>query len=126
MRRFVTLLAVFSALALADNWSGKLADATCAAQQKAAACNPTEATTAFVLTASDGKMYKLDEAGNKKAADAMKNRADRTKDPSPNAPAAPAPNGPTPNAAAESAAVNASVTGTLEGEVIKVEAIQVQ
>ena len=113
MRRLVTLLAVFSALAIADSWSGKLADAKCAAEQKGAACHPTDATTAFVLSSADGKMYKLDETGNKKAAEAVKNRADRSKDP--NAPAATAPS-----------PVNANISGSLEGDTIKVEAIAVE
>ena len=125
MRRFVTLLAVFSALAFAESWNGKLADAKCAAEQKAAACNPTDATVAFVLAAADGKAYKLDDAGNKKAADAMKNRADRSKEPS--APAAPNGASPSPNTpSAAGAPITASVTGKLEGDVIQVEAITIE
>ena len=119
MRRFVTLLAVFSAVALAESWSGQLADAKCAAEQKGAACTPTDATVSFILTA-DGKAYKLDDAGNKKAAEALRNRADRSKEPNtPNAPNAP-------NAAASASPVSVNVTGALEGDTIKVEMITVQ
>ena len=79
MRRVLFVLAfsaVFSMLALAENWSGKLLDATCYDQQKkAASCDATSATTAFALDAS-GTIYKLDADGNSKAADALKNRAD--------------------------------------------------
>ena len=110
MRRFVTLLAVFSAVVFADSWSGNLADAKCAAEQKNTACNPTEATVAFVLNAG-GKVYKLDDAGNKKAAEALRSQADRSKDP---------------NAAASASPVSASVTGTLDGDIIKVEAIAIK
>ena len=84
MRRSVmsfTLLAGFSALALAASWQGRLVDATCYDQQKAAAtCDPTSSTTMFVLVASD-KAYKLDDVGNSKAATALKSRADRSSDP---------------------------------------------
>jgi len=110
MRRFVTVLAVFSALAFAESWSGKLADAKCVAEQKNAACTPTEATATFVLNAG-GKMYKLDDTGNAKAAEALKSQADRSKDP---------------NAAAGPSPVNANVTGTLDGDTIKVEVIAIQ
>ncbi len=110
MIRFVTLFAVFSAVILAESWTGTLADAKCASEQKDATCNPTEATVAFVLTAN-GKMYKLDDTGNKKAAAAMRNQANRSKDP---------------NATASASPVNAVVVGTLDGDLIKVEAIVVK
>jgi hypothetical protein len=54
-------------------------------------------------------MYKLDDAGNVKAAEALKNRADRT---DPNAP--------------PSTMVSARITGTLNGDTVKVETIDVQ
>jgi hypothetical protein len=72
--------------AFADDWSGKLLDASCydremqqkSAQDKIAeACMPTGQTTAFVFESS-GKAYRLDAAGNTKAVTALKNRADRT------------------------------------------------
>ena len=84
MRRIllpVTLFGVFSMCALAANFSGKLVDASCYDQQKkASSCDATSNTTAFALEVS-GTIYKLDTAGNSKASDAIKNRADRT-DPS--------------------------------------------
>ncbi len=113
MRRALFVLAfsaVFSMLALAENWSGKLLDATCYDQQKkAASCDATSATTAFALDAS-GTIYKLDADGNSKAADALKNRADRAADPSKPA----------------STHVMAKVQGTEKAGIITVESIDVQ
>src|SRR5258708_785989 len=77
----LALSAVFSMLALAESYSGRLLDASCYDQQKkVAACDPTSTTTAFALEAS-GAVYKLDAAGNSKASAALKNRADRAADP---------------------------------------------
>jgi hypothetical protein len=84
MRRIllpITLFGVFAISALAANYSGKLLDASCYDQQKKAdSCGATSNTTAFALEVS-GTVYKLDTAGNSKASDAIKNRADRS-DPS--------------------------------------------
>jgi hypothetical protein len=97
-------------LALADSYSGKLLDATCYDQQKkAAACDATSTTTAFALEAS-GTVYKLDAAGNAKAADALKSRADRATDPS----------------KSQAKQVMAKVDGTEKGGIITVEKIDVQ
>jgi hypothetical protein len=113
MRRILTLcasVAVFSALAFAESWSGRLVDSSCYDQQKSAtACDPTGSTTAFALVAS-GKAFKFDDAGNSKAIEALKNRADRSA--TPNAP--------------PSTQVAAKVTGTKDGENLKVEAIEIQ
>src|SRR4029077_4429381 len=99
MRRVLSLLAftaVFSMLALADSYSGKLLDATCYDQQKkAATCDATSTTTAFALEAS-GTVYKLDATGNAKASAPLKSRSDRATDP----------------AKPESKQVMAKVTGT--------------
>lgn len=117
MRRILTMcaaVAVFTTLALAESWTGKLVDASCADQnkgdqQKMATCDATSSTTAFALVAS-GKIFKLDEAGNAKAAEALKSRADRSANP----------NTPT------STSITAKVTGTKEGDNLKVESIEVQ
>ncbi len=103
---FVTL---FAALAFAESFSGTLLDASCYSQQKSAtACAASGSTTAFALSVS-GKVYNLDDAGNTKAAAAMKNRADRSTDQS-----------------AQKTPTAATVTGTQDGDTIKVESIQVQ
>jgi hypothetical protein len=111
MRQIMTILAVgsvFTGLALAETWTGKLIDATCYDQQKSAkGCDATGATAAFAIDVS-GKVYRLDDAG--KVATAIKSSADRAKDPA--KPAA--------------GAVQAKVTGSLNGESIKVEAVEVQ
>ena len=113
MRKLLTLsavIAVFSALALAESFTGRLVDASCFDQQKSAtSCDPTATTTAFALLVSD-KAVKLDEAGNAKASEALKSRADRAADPSKPA----------------SAQVMAKITGKQDGDTIKVEAIEVQ
>lgn len=113
MRRILTLcafVAVFSALALAETWTGRLVDASCVDQQKAVtACDPTSSTTTFAIVVS-GQAYKFDEAGNTKAMDALKGRADRSTDPN---------KSPSPQIAAK-------VTGTKDGDNLKVEAIEVQ
>jgi hypothetical protein len=109
--RVTALVALASALAFAESWTGKLVDASCAAQQKNAACTPTASTASFAIQSS-GKMLKLDAEGNQKAAAALKEHnsgANRTTDPNT-----------TPTD------VTASVTGTMNGDEIKVESIQVQ
>jgi hypothetical protein len=104
------LVAVFSFLAMAEDYTGHLLDANCYAQSKSAkGCDATGNTTQFILSSS-GKVYKLDDAGNAKAADAMKGRADRSADPSHPA------TGP----------VNAKATGMADGDTLKIETIQVQ
>ena len=95
--------------ALAANFSGKLIDASCYDQQKKAdTCKATGSTTAFALEVS-GTVYKLDSAGNAKASDAIKNRADRTDPSKPGA-----------------AEIMAKVDGTEKGGIIAVESIAVQ
>ena len=114
MRRSVTLFAlwtVFSVLAFAESWQGRLIDATCYEQNKSAAtCGPTSSTTMFALFVSN-KAYKLDEAGNAKVVEALKSRADRSSDP-----VTPA-----------SAQVMAKITGTKDSsDVLKVETVEIQ
>jgi len=105
------LLAVFSMLAFAESWQGRLIDASCYDQQKSAAtCDPTSSTTMFALFAAN-KEYKLDEAGNAKVADALKSQADRSSDPTKPA----------------STQVMAKITGTKDGDnTLKVETVEIQ
>jgi hypothetical protein len=113
MRRLFTLcgcIALFSVLALAESWTGRLVDASCYDQHKTAtACDPSASTSSFSLVVS-GQAYKLDNAGNGKASEALKNRADRSANP--NQP----PKG----------AVSAKVTGIMANDTISVESIDVQ
>jgi len=112
MRRMLlpmTLFGVFSMCALAESYSGKLLDASCYDQQKKVdSCGATSSTTAFALEVS-GKVFKLDDAGNSKASEAIKNRADRTD-----------PSQPQPKE------IMAKVDGTQKGGTITVENIAVQ
>jgi hypothetical protein len=114
MRSILTTTAcvlVFAGLCLAETFNGKLIDASCASQQQAtAACAPNSSTTAFALEVS-GKVYKLDDTGNSKAAEALKNQANRESNP---------------DSAAAKSAVAARVKGTLEGDIIKVDTIEVR
>jgi len=112
MRRILSLgalLGVFSMLALAESYSGKLLDASCYDQQKkSSGCDATSSTTAFAIEAS-GSVYKLDRAGNTKASAALKNRADRS-DPTKQ----------------QSKEVMAKVEGSEKGGTITVESVDVQ
>jgi hypothetical protein len=77
----LTLSMMFSVLALADTFSGKLIDEGCyAKQQSAMGCDATSATRTFALDVA-GKIYRLDATGNEKASAALKNRADQSADP---------------------------------------------
>jgi hypothetical protein len=112
MRKTYCLLAAsmtLSTLVFAANWSGKLIDGSCYdKQQTSAGCDASSATKNFALDV-DGKVFKLDSAGNEKAAAALKNRADRIADPS--KPVSPE--------------VMAKVEGTESGGTIAVETIDV-
>ena len=115
MNRILYLMAISAGLWLpahAEDWSGKLIDATCNDQkekEKTVSCDATAATTAFAIDVS-GKIIKLDAGGNSKAAAALKYRADSTSDPS----------------KPKSTEVKATVTGTEAGGMILVESIGLQ
>ena len=103
------LAVVFAGLGLADTWTGRLLDASCFDQQKSArSCDAAAATSTFALDVS-GKIYRLDDSGNMKAAEAMKNHAERQADP--NAP--------------DNKHVDAKITGTREGDLIKTDTVEI-
>jgi hypothetical protein len=106
--RLSAVAGMFALFAFAENYSGRLLDATCIEQGKSKVCDPTSTSTNFALNV-DGKIYRLDDAGNAKAVEALKNRADRQKDPG-----------------LPVNTVTAKVAGTKEGEVLRVDAIEVQ
>ena len=112
MRKLFTIAAtaaIFATLALAENLSGNLLDTSCLDQKKdIATCQANGTTTMFALQVA-GKTYRLDDVGNQKAIAALRDRADRSADPT---------------AAAEQ--VSAKVTGTRDGDVVKVDSIEVQ
>jgi hypothetical protein len=110
MLYIIGLPTVFSMLAFAGSWSGRLLDASCYDQEKKTdGCAATSGTKAFALDAM-GKVFKLDAAGNTKAAEAIKNRADRSADPA----------NPQPKE------VQAQVTGSEKDGTIAVESIDVR
>ena len=119
MGRILTLCAivtVFASLALAETWNGRLIDANCYDQQSGqknmGACVPTSATSSFAISVQ-GKIYKLDEGGNTKAAAALKDRADRSANPN--------------EANPTTSGISATITGSMDSDNhIKVESIQVQ
>jgi hypothetical protein len=98
----VSVLCLGSVLCLAESWSGKVVDAACKDQAQApAACEPTASTTVFGIELSDGKVLKLDSAGNAKAAEAMKSNTGKS-------------------------SPQATVTGSLDGQTLKVESIEIK
>jgi len=87
MNRIIFIALATAGLSLADSWSGQLVDAKCkqAAHQSdsdsATSCAPTTLTAVFAIQTPDGKVYKLDDVGNRKAAAVVKDhplRADDT------------------------------------------------
>lgn len=112
MQRLLALAAsaaLFSTLAFAEIWTGRLVDGNCANPDKTAKeCDASSSTTSFMLIV-DAKAYMLDQTGNKMALDAIKNRADRAADP----------NNP-------KSQILAKVTGDKDGNTLKVAAVEVQ
>jgi hypothetical protein len=115
MKKTLYITALFAALsmtAFGGDWSGKLLDASCTESKetsKTTSCDATTATTSFAIDVA-GKVYKLDSAGNTKAAAAIKSRADRSSDP----------------AKALTAVYNAKVSGTEKNGVIDVSTVEIQ
>ena len=86
MKKVMILLSIASTLCLAESWTGKLIDATCAEQGKNTspnaangqsskdmkACTPKESTTSFAIRTLDGRIIKLDSTGNVLATDTFK------------------------------------------------------
>jgi hypothetical protein len=116
MRRLLiltTFTGLFAVLGLAESYAGKLIDASCLDKPSPtiAGCQPSSTTSTFALVDNSQKVYKLDQKGNTKAGDALKNRADRSADP---------------NAAGKGDVVVAKITGTMNNGIITVETIDVQ
>ena len=106
-------LGVFSMLGYAESsWTGKLIDSACydrsqqnpaESKQKSelASCDASASTTLFAIETADGKVYKLDASGNAKASTALKGNPDNK----------------TPTA---------TVSGTMDGQTVKVDSISVR
>ncbi len=89
---------------MADNWSGSVVDVMCKGKDlttHSKSCNVSCAAGGYGLVLSDGKFVKFNETGNAKAVAAIK-ATTKEKD------------------------LKAKVTGTLDGEVIKVTSIEIQ
>lgn len=103
MKIFLTTLALCLS-AFADTWSGTLVDVMCKGRDLAnhtRKCSIECAKGGFGLVLPDGKFVKLNESGNAKALGLLKS-ATKEKD------------------------LKAKVTGKLDGEIIRVETIELQ
>jgi hypothetical protein len=95
---------LFSTLAFADAWNGTLVDVMCKGKDLAGhttKCAIGCAKSGYGLVLSDGKFLKLNESGNAKALAALK-ATTKEKD------------------------LKAKVTGTVDGDVIQVQSIELQ
>ncbi len=107
----LVLMTLFSVCVFAGTWDGSLIDANCYDQQKrTSACYPTNSTVSYALVI-ERRVFKLDEAGNTKVAEALKERADRSTNPDM-----------TPNAR-----MMATITGTLDSsDFVRVESVSIR
>ena len=104
MRKFFSILAMTGGAAMAETWTGSVVDVMCKGKDLAnhtKSCNVSCAAGGYGLVLSDGKFVKFNETGNAKALAAIK-ATTKEKD------------------------LKAKVTGTLDGEVINVTAIEIQ
>jgi hypothetical protein len=89
---------------LAENWSGTLIDANCKPANAEAkglpnSCAATSTTKVFAIETPDGKVYKLDAAGNAKAAAAVRSNENKT---------------------------SVTVSGSMDGQMVKVDSIDLK
>lgn len=99
--RVVALVCLSAALAAAESFSGTVVDVMCRGKDLAGhtrECALTCSKSGYALVTSDGKFLKFDEAGNARALAALK-KLSKEKD------------------------LKAKVSGTLDGEVLKVQSI---
>jgi hypothetical protein len=104
MKKLLICSAVFCCAAFAETWSGTLVDVMCKDRDLAghtAKCAVSCAKSGYGLVMADGKFVKLDESGNAKALKALK-ATSKEKD------------------------LKAKVTGTLDGDTIQVESVDLQ
>ena len=85
-------------------WTGTLHDADCKTSTPSAKCEITSSTLTFGFMTADGKSYaKLDSDGNTKVRTALQAQKGR----------------------AATGAVKASITGSIDGEMLKVGSVQI-
>jgi hypothetical protein len=104
--KYTATAVLFSGLALAETWNGIVVDVMCKAKDVAGhtrqcALSPRCSGSGFGLVMADGKFVKFDEAGSSKALNALK-------------------------ASTKETDLRAKVTGTLKGETIQVDSIELQ
>jgi hypothetical protein len=102
MKTFASIAMVFTlsaTFARADTWTGKLVDATCKVSSQAS-CPATQETHLFGIELPDSQVLILDARGNEKAAGVIRN--------------------------AQKIELRATVTGSLEGQTVKVETIELE
>lgn len=103
MKKAFLVLSLFSVAAFAESWSGTVVDVSCKGKDLAShskKCALGCAKSGYGLVTADGKFVKFDEAGNAKALAALK-------------------------ATSKEADLKATVTGTMDGDVLKVESISI-
>lgn len=93
-----SILCLAAAFSFAETWSGKLVDANCQPQVKNS-CEASATTSSFAVQTADGKILKLDSAGNSKVSTAVRTDGINAKD------------------------AHVTVSGSMEGQTIKVDSI---
>jgi hypothetical protein len=104
MKRFLFALTILVPLAAADSFSGTVVDVMCRGKDLAShtrECAVTCSKSGYGLVTADGKFLKFDESGNARALSALK-KLTKEKD------------------------LKAKVSGTVSGDVLKVESIDFQ
>ena len=103
MKKIIALTVMVSAAAFAESWTGTIVDTSCKSKDLAShtkQCLQGCAKSGLGIVLSDGKFVKFDEEGNVKALAALK-ASSKDKD------------------------LKGKITGTLDGEVIKVDKVEV-
>jgi hypothetical protein len=101
MKKALLVFSLFSVAAFAETWNGTVVDVSCKGKDLAShtkKCAMGCAKSGFGLVTADGKFIKFDEEGNAKALEALKGTS-------------------------KDADLKATVKGTMDGDVIKVESI---
>jgi hypothetical protein len=104
MKKLIAGLALSSAMALAESWTGTVVDVACKNNDLASHtkdCAITCSRSGYGIVLADGKFIKFDERGNAKALAALK-ATSKEKD------------------------LKAKVSGTLKDDVIQVDSIQIE
>lgn len=104
MKRAVCLIPLFAAMACAESFSGTVVDVMCRGKDLAGHtrdCAITCGKSGYGLVTAEGKFLKFNESGNARTLAALK-KLEKEKD------------------------LKAKVTGTLDGDVLKVESLEFQ